>query len=772
MALGLTERLRIVFDVETQSFKQGVRTLKADMASADGFVGKAKVGFKGLSDQLATYGPQAAMAAGAALVAFGAKSVNAFNDAALAAGKMADATGLTSEEASRLAEVGSDVGVGMDTLTSAVRRVNAAAESGALKQFGIDAVRTADGQLNVNETFLATVDALSKITDAGAREAAARKLLGKGWSEVSELVAAGADDMREKLAAVSDAQVFDREEVNKAREFRKAMDDLSDAAEQVMMTVGEDLTPTITKLAEGVGSLTSMWDKIPKGFREAATASPLASFIDLADGADELTGIVGYAAEAMADQTETAEDLERQMITTAESTDIAATSADNLRTALEELIGGERDAIAARRESDESTRAYNEALATLGGTLLDTEATTGDVEQATRDASDAALKASEDFAIMEAGSLDSAEGVRSQIESLQGMRDELDPGSPLRRNIQGHIDALKAIERSITTTVSVTYLNNGNGPTVDENGNVRAGRGAGGAGTPNALGDSALWAQAMSADLAGNAAASAPEDKGPTNKELCAAELKKASRKYAVGDYTHDQYIAQLQFLRKRYKVTRLSDNWMTIWSEIKRARKAKKDDAAAAAAQDAENAPDPWQQAENQQAVAESSVNLSQAQSQAMADLSDDSTENDAGALDSWARAIWDNIRARCNAAHPYPSVKWARMARRLLEQAMKDNPYLASRLAIYLKGVPEFPKKDKGGDGEGKRGAAGRGSLTTKGGMSSGSGGGMGGGGGSVTLNFPHALFVDGKAVRQALDMAAPQIDQALRRYERGQG
>ena len=576
MALGLTERLRIVFDVETQSFKQGVRTLKAEMASADGFVGKAKVGIKGLNDQLSVYGPQAAMAAGTALVAFGAKSVNAFNDAALAAGKMADATGLTSEEASRLAEVGSDVGVGMDTLTSAVRRVNAAAESGALKQFGIDAVRTADGQLNVNETFLATVDALSKITDAGAREAAARKLLGKGWSEVSELVAAGADDMREKLAAVSDAQVFDREEVNKARDFRKAMDDLSDAAQQVMMTVGEDLTPTITKLAEGVGSLTSAWDKVPDGFRDAVTASPLAEFIDLADGADELTGIVGYATEAMADQTEQADELAQQMTTASESTDMAATSADNLRTALEELIGGERDAIAARRESDESTRAYNEALATLGGTLIEYGDASTEAEQATRDASDAALKASEDFAIMEAGSLDSAEGVRSQIESLQGMRDELDPGSPLRRNIQGHIDALKAIERSITTTVSVTYLNNGNGPTVDENGNVRAGRGAGGAGTPNALGDSALWAQAMSADLAGNAT----KPSGPSAQErqqaaalervrVAEAQYKLSSK--AARKSTARRFLAVLLDARKKFDAW--SVTWVTLTEKIRGVR-------------------------------------------------------------------------------------------------------------------------------------------------------------------------------------------------------
>lgn len=40
MALGFTERLRIIFDVETQSFKQGVKSLKADLAAADGAVAK------------------------------------------------------------------------------------------------------------------------------------------------------------------------------------------------------------------------------------------------------------------------------------------------------------------------------------------------------------------------------------------------------------------------------------------------------------------------------------------------------------------------------------------------------------------------------------------------------------------------------------------------------------------------------------------------------------------------------------------------------------
>ena len=609
--MAFRDRIEVVVDFVTTPAKKGMTSLKADVAAADGALGKTKAGVKNLAGSLSAYAAPAALAAGSALVAFGTKSVKAFTDGALAAGKMADATGLTSEEASRLAEVGSDVGVGMDTLTSAVRRVNAAAESGALKQFGIEAVRTADGQLNVNETFLATVDALSKITDAGAREAAARKLLGKGWSEVSELVAAGADDMREKLAAVSDAQVFDREEVNKARDFRAAMDELSDATQKVMMTVGEGLTPAITDLAEGVGSLS---DALGGGSGGGAIGSVLdfinpldnvtESFRDLTDGTvsfgdkaravgslipgvgealdrftdnnERLDGVLGFVTEGMADQKTKADELERQMITTAESTDIAATSADNLRTSLEELIGGERDAIAARRESDESTRAYNEALATLGGTLLDTEATTGDVEQATRDASDAALKASEDFAIMEAGSLDSAEGVRSQIESLQGMRDELDPGSPLRRNIQGHIDALKAIERSITTTVSVTYLNNGNGPTVDENGNVRAGRRAGGAGTPNALGDSALWAQAMSADLAGNAA----KPSGPSAQErqqagalervrVAEAQYKLASK--AARKSTARRFLAVLLDARKKFDAW--SVTWVTLTEKIRGVR-------------------------------------------------------------------------------------------------------------------------------------------------------------------------------------------------------
>lgn len=88
--------------------------LRSDIAAADTVTGKFKAGIKGTGDMLKQNAAPAAMAVGSALVAFGAKAVSAYQDAALAAGEFADATGVSVEQASRLIEVAGDVGVKAD----------------------------------------------------------------------------------------------------------------------------------------------------------------------------------------------------------------------------------------------------------------------------------------------------------------------------------------------------------------------------------------------------------------------------------------------------------------------------------------------------------------------------------------------------------------------------------------------------------------------------------------------------------------------------------
>ena len=79
------------------------------------------------------------------------------------------------------------------------------------RDLGVDLVYLADGSVDVNETFLNTIDRLKKIKDPAEKAKVATQLLGKGWQSMSELINLGAHDLRKSLKDVSGAQVIDAE---------------------------------------------------------------------------------------------------------------------------------------------------------------------------------------------------------------------------------------------------------------------------------------------------------------------------------------------------------------------------------------------------------------------------------------------------------------------------------------------------------------------------------------------------------------------------------
>lgn len=212
MALGFTERLRIIFDVETQSFKQGVKSLKADLAAADGAAGKAKVGFAALGTQLSQYGAQAALAAGAALVAFGTKAVKVFQETALAAAEFSDRSGASVEDASRWIAVADDFGIAGAAVQTAFQRMNLAIEGNKFEEYGLDVQRAADGTVDANATFLQTATEIGKIPDIAERARVAQDVFGRSWGDISRLMQMDAEDLAAALEGVSDAQVIDEDE--------------------------------------------------------------------------------------------------------------------------------------------------------------------------------------------------------------------------------------------------------------------------------------------------------------------------------------------------------------------------------------------------------------------------------------------------------------------------------------------------------------------------------------------------------------------------------
>jgi hypothetical protein len=279
-------------DKGIKSAKAAFANFKTDVGNATGAMGKFKAGSNAALNAVKANAGNFAMAAGAALVGFAAKSVGAFQDLAISSGKFADATGLSVEEASRFIEVGGDIGIEAGTIEASIGKMNKVlgATPKVFQELGVEIAKTGTGATDVNQTFLNVIDRLNAIKDPAQRAAAASQLLGKGWQSMAELIALGSDELSKSLSQVSDAKVIDEGEVKKARDFRAAMDNLNDKVEDLSLTLGEELVPSLIAAADGIimvadaltfevdgvssasgglSNLSKLWDKVT-GSTEAA----------------------------------------------------------------------------------------------------------------------------------------------------------------------------------------------------------------------------------------------------------------------------------------------------------------------------------------------------------------------------------------------------------------------------------------------------------------------------------------------------------------------
>ena len=241
---------------------------KTAVADAQGGMGKFKAGSKVALDAVAANAASFAIAGGIAFAKFAMDGVKAFQDLALGAEKFATSTGLAIEDASRFMEVGADIGIPIDAIEGAIGRLNKTigADPDKVRDLGVDLVYLADGSLDVNATFLKTIERIKGIKDPAEKAKVAAQLLGKGWQSMSTLIEMGADDLSTALGNVSESKVIDPNELKKAKEFRDAMDKLKDQIDDVTLAVGEGLVPALTDVAnllDKVSSIQDFFRKIP-----------------------------------------------------------------------------------------------------------------------------------------------------------------------------------------------------------------------------------------------------------------------------------------------------------------------------------------------------------------------------------------------------------------------------------------------------------------------------------------------------------------------------
>jgi hypothetical protein len=254
---SFTERIAVIIDVTADKATKGLKDFRTSVQEAEGFTGKMKAGVGSLGNVFKSAAANPAMLAGGVTAAAGAAfaAVDSFSQLGVEVGKFSDATGVTTEEASRLIEVSNDLGVSTESLQGALNKLNKGIDPKAFKDLGVAIAYTDNGATDVNATFMNVIAHLNGIKDPAQRAREGTKLLGKSWTDLAELVGMGADELQKSLDGVSKAKVLSPEQVAKAKAFRDAMNDLQDIGEDLATTIGSTLAPSLTRAAESLKTL-------------------------------------------------------------------------------------------------------------------------------------------------------------------------------------------------------------------------------------------------------------------------------------------------------------------------------------------------------------------------------------------------------------------------------------------------------------------------------------------------------------------------------------
>ena len=263
----MANRITTLLDLDDRGFSGAMRRVRTNIAEADTRFGKFKAGATGAFQAVRANAGLMAAGAGAAIGAFALKGVKDFTNMAVAAGEMADATGLSTEQASQWISAAGDIGISGDDVEKVFLRLNKeiGEGGGVVEEYGIKAKRAADGQVDVNETMLAAVDVIDGIKDPTERARVAQELFGRSYANVAELMFQSSEDLRASLVSTSEQQVFDEDEVEEARKMRATMDQLQDAATDLALVIGERLSPVLRGVGDSAVWVDSKLDDLFKG---------------------------------------------------------------------------------------------------------------------------------------------------------------------------------------------------------------------------------------------------------------------------------------------------------------------------------------------------------------------------------------------------------------------------------------------------------------------------------------------------------------------------
>jgi hypothetical protein len=481
---SFTERVQVLIDVTGDKASSSLSSIKGAVADAEGGFGKLKAGAGAAFDAIGVMGPVAIAAAAGAAAKFVVDMVNGFEDLALKANDFASATGLAVDDASRWMEVAGDVGVNVGTLEGAINKMNLAAGKGDLAKLGIEGKTTSDQLLN-------SLTHLQGIPDASQRATEGVKIFGKSWTNLAPLVESS-KDLKQALQDVSEGQVIDQAEVEKAKRYRDAVDNLSDAWANFTLKVGEAAVGPITdtldlvgELADQIGSLggkagggvdwgevfgLSKLSDVTGGLKQAGDSS--LSLVDNMKGIGKATFGLIPGLGGWADSTFTVTSASDQAAQAAQDVaDAAKVQADQVAAATQAITDNTNAVLAsinsqlgfedAQSKTTKAINTYvtaavdagNEAGTNTGLNLKYTDAMRG-AEQAALAQAAAAVKLAQDTATASGTALTAGQSNDIMRASLLDVASTLGPNDPLRAHLYDYIAQLGDVDRDVHSTIT------------------------------------------------------------------------------------------------------------------------------------------------------------------------------------------------------------------------------------------------------------------------------------------------------------------------------
>jgi methyl-accepting chemotaxis protein len=294
------------------------------------------------------------------------------------------------------------------------------------------------------------------VSDATERAKEGAKLFGKGWTTVSELVADGADVLKGKLNDVADVKILSAKDVQDARNFRDAMDDLKDVGEELVLTLGKALLPAFTGVAEAAKEGAPAVQKLGDLLGGVVTFSTN-NLKNLGGAAQQAGHAFGDLWDSSAGEALSGDVLSLTQYTTGLSkatsnmSPIVADAADRQA----ELDQRFKDAATSAQLTSDAVTTARHAMQALGETTPEVAGLKETIDGLARpmdDASAAASALDRELTKLFGGTIDLKEGERAYIASVQDLTKSLKENkNSFDDNTQAGRDNKDAIDKSIGT---------------------------------------------------------------------------------------------------------------------------------------------------------------------------------------------------------------------------------------------------------------------------------------------------------------------------------